>query len=130
MDLLSRRPASVTAALVLVLLDALFWMGFGIIVALGLHPALPDGAVVRWMYTFLAAGCSLALAALVVFLTRRGSARYNKIAYVLLAALLGLIALFTVLDQFGLSDLVVLLFTLAPLVLLIASRRWYFQPQP
>jgi hypothetical protein len=50
-----------------------------------------------------------------------------RLAYYGLLGLLGWIAFLTITDEFGVADLVVLILTLTPLLLLIKDRGWYFQ---
>jgi len=90
---------------------------------------LPAKAAIWWAYTLLPIGCSAALAGLGFSLVRRSPTGLKKIAFPLLAGLLALIAVFILLDEFGPADLLVLLLTLAPLGLLLATRRWYLQPR-
>jgi predicted membrane channel-forming protein YqfA (hemolysin III family) len=60
-----------------------------------------------------------------VFLRRRSS-----LAYYLTLGLLSVISLLTLTDDFGLSDLIVLIITIAPFVLLIKDRGWYLERYP
>ena len=115
------RPRSVSAAIILILVEALIWLAFGIIVALGLHPALPDNLMIQSSIAFLAVAGSISLLLLVIFLSKR-----FRFAYYLSATLLGIIAILTVADDFGLADLFVLILTLAPLILLLSGRRWFY----
>ena len=50
---MTQQPRSVSIAFVFMLLDALIWLTFGLIVALGAHPALPDVPLVRWSMAVL-----------------------------------------------------------------------------
>lgn len=118
----ARRPASVTAALILILVNALIWLAFGIVVASGAHPALLQEALLRWAMAAAAVACAIGLAALAFFLARR-----SKIAYYSSVGLLAAVAALTVMDEFGLADLPGLLVTLAALALLASSRHWYLR---
>jgi predicted membrane channel-forming protein YqfA (hemolysin III family) len=60
-----------------------------------------------------------------LFLRRR-----SRLAYYLALGLLAVISLLTITDEFGLSDLIVLIITVAPLMLLIKDRAWYLQRAP
>jgi hypothetical protein len=102
------------------LLNAIFWIGFGISMALGIHPAIPENALLRWTMVILSFICGLTLAGGVILL-----ARHNKIAYYLVGVLLSAIAVLSITDQIGFTDLSILLITIVALILLIKDRRWY-----
>ena len=115
-------PVTVRIAFSLIFLVAFVWVLFGVIVVARLHPALPDLPAIRWGIGFTAIFAGAILAGLDVLLLKR-----NR--FVFWALLVGLIflALATFLDQFGWVDLLILLFTLVPAVLLIRDRKWYLQ---
>jgi lysylphosphatidylglycerol synthetase-like protein (DUF2156 family) len=115
-----RRPFSVTASIILVLLNALVWLFFAVIVALDLHPGLPDSSAVRWIMGLLAFGCACALILLAVLL-----AKCVRIAYIPALGLLGLLIVLTIADDVGWVDLAYLVLASTPLVLMIKDRSWY-----
>jgi hypothetical protein len=117
-----RRPFSVTATFLLILINALVWIGFAAIVALDLHPALPDSSTVRWVMGILAFGCGCALIALVVLLGKR-----IRIAYFPTLGLLALLAVLTFTDDVGLADWIYLLLVTTPLIMLVRDRSWYLK---
>ena len=55
--------------------------------------------------------------------------RRSRLAFNAAAALLALIAVLSITDQFGLADLVSLLLSLVPLVLLLKDRTWYLHAE-
>jgi lysylphosphatidylglycerol synthetase-like protein (DUF2156 family) len=115
-------PVTVRITFLLLLLNALVWLVFGVIVALGVHPALPAEGLYRWgmaLVSFLAAAV---LISLMVSLRRRW-----KPAWYLAVAALVVSALLTLFDDFGWIDLAVLMVILLPLVLLVVDRRWYIE---
>ena len=122
---MTKPPSTVTAAHFLLLLNALVWLVFGIIVAAGLHPSMPESDVFRWTMAVLALLTTSVLLGLWVFLRRR-----SGIAYYLTIGLLVVLSILTVTDEFGLSDLIVLIIIAAPLVLLIKARAWYLRRNP
>jgi len=122
---MTKRPVSVSVALLLVLVNASLWLTFGTIVASGNHPSIPDIPLVRWGMAFLALGAAGIMLGL-HFLLRRQS----RAAYYVALGLLATISLLIFADQFGLADLVVLLVTLAPLALLIKDRAWFLREGP
>ena len=117
-----RPPISATFTLVFILLNALFWLGFGIIIALDLHPALPNQPFIKTIMTFFALGISGIMVGLFIFLRKR-----NQITYYLTVGILAGIALLTIFDEFGVADLIVLIINLVPLILLIKDRDWFLQ---
>jgi len=119
---MTKTPASVSAVLVFLLLNALVWLGFAIILASGVHPSMPVSNQVRWIMAILAFLIAGALLGLCIFLRRR-----NRIAYFLTLGLLLVTSFLTVTDQFGLSDLIVLTVMVIPFGLLIKDRGWYLQ---
>ena len=117
------RPASVTACLILMLLSAFAWLALGIIVATGLHPAIPASPSVRAGMASGSMAAAGTLAGLAILLARRMGHAY----YLSLAAL-SISALAILFDDVGWIDLFALLLNLVPLFLLIKDRAWYLQP--
>jgi len=114
------RPLSVTIALTFILLDALIWLGLGVIIAANAHPALPNVPIVRGIMAFLSLATAGILLGVFIFLRKPG-----RIAYFIALGLLAAIAFLTIFDQFGLVDLVVLAINIVPLFLLLKDRAWY-----
>jgi hypothetical protein len=119
------RPLSVTATLVLVLLNAIFWLVLGVIVIAGLQPGLPDLplykailAVLSFAAAGMLLGCFIALP------------RHNRLAYAFTLAVFTAASIVIFFDQVGWIDLAVLALNLAPLALLIRDRAWYLQKSP
>lgn len=117
-----KKPFTVTIAFVFILFNALVWLGFTILIAGNLHPALPDLPAARWIMGILAFGCAGTLIALAVVLLRR-----VRPAYFLTAGLLALLVILTITDEVGLADLVYLVIAATPLILLIKDRSWYLK---
>jgi hypothetical protein len=120
---MDKPPASVSATRVLIYLNALIWLAFALIVAFGLHPALPEGALFKWVMVILALAAGLGLLGVYALLRR-----YGGVAYYLMLASLAFIALLTVTDDFGVSDLLVLIVNVAAIFLLIKDRAFYLRP--
>jgi hypothetical protein len=108
-------------ALLLILLDALFWFIFSFLLAAGLHPSIPEGDLVRWGMAGLSTLTAGALL-LSVFMLRKRS----RVAYLLTLSLLGMISVLTVTDEFGFADLLVLLLHVIPMLFLWFERRQFF----
>ena len=109
---------------IFMLLNALVWLVLGIIVLTDLHPAIPDGAAIHRTMGGLLMTAAILMLALAVLLRRR-----KRIAYWLTLALLAPILVVTIMDQFGLSNLIVVLMHLAPFVLLLRNREWFINTQ-
>ncbi|MCI0518822.1 MAG: hypothetical protein L0Z70_01025 [Chloroflexi bacterium] len=122
---MDKKPATFTAALWLILANALLWLGFAVLVVSGAHPAMPDDPLVRGIVAGLALLASGALAGLYVLLAKRSGPAYFAALVLLL-----FIALLTVADEVGIWDFAVLLLTLAPVILLLFPRAWYFRRGP
>jgi hypothetical protein len=119
---MTTMPVKVRITFLLILLNALVWLVFGMIVLLGLHPALPAEGLYRWgmaVVSFLAAAVLI-----ILFLLLR---RRWKPAWYLAVTALAVSALVTLLDDFGGIDLAVLAVMLLPLVVLVVDRRWYME---
>ena len=119
------RSPSVSATFALIVLNALIWLAFGVIVAANVHPALPDLPLFKGIMALLSFTVSGMLLVLVVFLGKQ-----NRAAYYLTLILLNAVSLLTFFDDFGLTDLVVLVINIAPFVLMIKNRAWYLQARP
>ena len=120
---MTHRPLSVTVTLTLILFDAALWLAFGLIVAVGLHPALPDNLVYKVILSIASFGAALVLAGLSVLLTR-----HNRAGYFLTLTFLSMAALAFFLDDVGWVDLAFLPVTLLPAALLLKDRNWYLHP--
>lgn len=115
-----KEPVSVSITLWLFLIMAVMWLGFSLIVAIGLQPSYATLGAFRWLMAGLTFTAGLILIALWMLLKR-----HYRIAWyggVLLLAAMTLAGLF---DDIGLIDVLYMVGTLVPLVLLIKDRRWY-----
>lgn len=109
---------TVRLTLGLILLNAAVWLVFAVLVLDWAVPGLPDLPALRGLMAGLALVCSLALTAF--FLRRRA-----RLALVAAMLLLTTIAVLSITDQVGWLDLLSLLISLVPLVLLGKDRHWY-----
>ncbi len=122
---MTNRPRSVTVVFGFFGLNALVWLAFGLLIAFNLHPALPNDPLLKGLMAILSLGLAGTLLGLLFLLLRR-----SQIAYFGAVGLLALSCLMLVFDDFGLADLVFLLISLAPLVLLLKDRAWYLEKRP
>jgi hypothetical protein len=120
---MSKPPVLASVGLLLLRINALLWLAFGILTASGAHPGIPDTPFIRWGMASLAIGGALLLLTLDHFLRK-----HSRVAYVGTLALLSFIAISLLADQFGLADLAVLILTAAPILLLAKEHDWYLQP--
>ncbi len=117
-----RPPVPAFVSMLLLRINALLWLAFGVLTASGAHPGIPDTPLVRWGLSALALGCGVVLLTLDHFLRR-----HSRVAYFGALALLSAIAISLLADQFGLPDLVVLVLTVVPIILLVRERGWFLQ---
>jgi lysylphosphatidylglycerol synthetase-like protein (DUF2156 family) len=117
---MTRPPVSVTVTIGLILVNAIVWIAFAVIVAARMHPSLPAGDLVRVIMASLALLAAAVLVFLSIMLRRR-----SRWGYILTVAALILLAALTIADEVGLADLVVLAIAVIPLSLLIKDRAWY-----
>jgi lysylphosphatidylglycerol synthetase-like protein (DUF2156 family) len=122
---MARRPPSVSVTLIFFILNALIWLALGLIIAAGIHPALPDDPTIKWVMMLLSLGIAAILLGLFFFLRRP-----VRFAWPVALGFLVVTCLAGVFDDFGWVDLLVLLVNLVPIVLLIKDRAWYLQEKP
>ncbi len=111
---------TVGATRVLVVVASMIWFGMALLIALGLHPALPQQPAYRWLMGILALVASIGLITCYSIMRRGHTWAYNLLAVMLLG-----IVVLSVMDQFGWVDLLVLVIHLSALTLLLKDRRHY-----
>lgn len=107
-------------ALGLILLEAVVWLVFGLIIVLQLHPALPSSPSLQTAMVVFSWLIAVGLVVLFVLLRRR-----TRGVYVVTLVLLELLALLTILDDMGWIDAVVFLVATASFATLMAGGKWY-----
>lgn len=115
-------PKTVKLTLIFLLINALVWFLFALIILLGLHPALPEDVLYKWgmaALSLVAAGVMVGL-----FLLLKNRVQWGW--YAALAAL-AFSVLLTIFDDVGWIDVAVMLVMLVPLVLIIRDRKWYLK---
>ena len=110
------------SAILLLVANALIWLLFAILVPLGYPASLPDDPASRWFLSAAFLAGSLVQAFLVFMLIHRW-----KPAFPLAVILLVLLACLSLLDDFGLPDLLYLLLVIATLICLFLGRHWFLQ---
>jgi len=119
---MNRLPTSVSATLILIILNAAFWLVFAFLVVFGAIPSIPTDGVIKWVMVILALGVSGFLTAIVILLRGR-----NRLGFYTGVAILATISVLSITDQFGLPDLFTLLISLVALGLMLKDRSWYLQ---
>ena len=115
-----KRPISVVINFIFILINDFIWLILGIIIAADIHPALPGLPAMK----SIMAGLSISIACIILILVFLLYKRKRAAFYLILAFFAGL-AVLTVFDDVGVSDLVVLVINIIPIILLIKDRAWY-----
>jgi len=117
-------PRTTITTQILILLNAAIWAGYAIYTLLTRNTAGIGLSAATWIMSALALAAAAALVVVVLLLRKR-----NRWGYPFGLALLALIAVLSITDEFGLLDALSLLISLAPLILLIRDRNWYLQKE-
>lgn len=119
---MNKQPITVKLTFILILINAVFWFGYGVLMGLGGIAPMSANLSARWVMGGLALVSAAALAGVAYLLSKR-----IKLVYFGSVVLLALIAVLSITDQVGWLDLFSLLASLVPLVLLIKDGRWYLR---
>lgn len=115
-----KTPITVRITFALLVIHAIFWLGFGVAVLLRLHPAMPESPALLVLMGTLAIGAGIVFILMIVFLFRHWKPAFHFSLF-----FLAVVVFFTFADDVGGSDLVYLAAVLAPIILLVVDRRWY-----
>lgn len=115
-----RAPDSVRVTVLLIGLNAAFWLVYALLVAFGDIPTISANPIMRWFIAGLAFAASACLAALAFFLWRR-----NQLAFYAAGIVLTAIAVLSLADEVGLPDVATMIVSLLALGLMWKDRRWY-----
>ena len=122
---MTHRPVTVTISLVIILLNALIWFILAIMIAANAVPGLGDLPSMRWVLGFLSVAIGGILLVLTYFIYKHSlKAYYLTLAFFIFTSNL------VIFDDVGLADIIVLIISLIPIVLLIKDRAWYLQVEP
>jgi lysylphosphatidylglycerol synthetase-like protein (DUF2156 family) len=119
---MTHRPLSVTVTLIFLFLNALIWLALGVIIAVNAHPALPDLPIVKGVMAILSFCAAGILLGLLILLRKR-----TRIAWFVALGFLAATSILTIFDDFGWTDLIVLVINIIPIVLLIKDRAWFLE---
>jgi hypothetical protein len=117
---MTSTPSTVRYTRLLILINALFWLAFSVITAVGAHPSYEEASVLRWAM----ATAALLVAGILGTLAGRLQSR-SRLVYWLAVTSLAAMTVAAVLDELGPADLVFIIMTLLPLALLLKDRDWY-----
>jgi lysylphosphatidylglycerol synthetase-like protein (DUF2156 family) len=112
-------------ALGMMLVEAVVWLVFGLIIVLKLHPALPSSPTLQTLMVVFSWLIAAGLVVLFILLRRR-----TRGVYVITLVLLELLAVLSILDDIGLIDLVVALVASISFAALLAGGKWYSSKAP
>jgi len=119
------RPVTVTINLAIILLNALIWLILAIMIAVNAVPGLGDQISMRWALGFLSIAIAIILLALTYFCYQHSlKAYYLTLVFFIFTSVL------VIFDDVGLADIIVLMISITPIVLLIKDRKWYLQLKP
>jgi len=108
--------------MIFVLLNALIWLVLGLLITVNRIPGIPNLPAMKVAMVILSFAFAAVLFGLVFFIQR-----HNRVAYLLALVIFIGTCLLTFIDDVGLSDVVVLVLNIIPIVLLIKDRKWYIQ---
>jgi hypothetical protein len=89
------------------------------------HPALPVPLELKAILAVLSIFMAGILTGLFVFLLKG-----NRVAYYLIIAFFFVVSILTIFDDVGVSDIIVLVLNILPIIILIKDRNWYRRVQP
>jgi hypothetical protein len=123
--LVINRPITVTINLVVILLNELIWLILAITLTANTLPGLANLPTVRWIFALLSIAIAILLLVLTLFLFI-----HSRNAYFLSLAFFVITSILVIFDDIGLADIIVLIISLIPVVLLIKDRAWYLKLMP
>jgi hypothetical protein len=115
-------PPSAAITHGLILLGALIWFLFGILLALNAHPGFPNDPLTRNVMAAMSLVGGFVVLVLLVLLRQR-----RRLAYFGMLAALTASALALFFDEIGPVDFLFLAITIIPIGLLIRDRPWYLR---
>jgi len=115
-------PVTVQVTQIIILVVGIVWVGFSLYMAVGPDPSFAKLGAYRWIMAAMTFVPGL-LCVVLWFLLRK---RWKPAWYVSVIGL-GLMALAIIFDQVGWVDILVMLGSAIPLVLLIIDRKWYLK---
>ena len=121
---MKRFLKTVSPTLILILLNAAFWLGYAIFTIAGNTDPAAASYTNKWVFSILALATAAALVVL-FFLLRK----HIRFAYYVSLFMLALLAVLSVTDQVGWLDVFSLLISAIPFALMLKDRKWYLRVQ-
>ena len=115
-------PVTVKVTPILILVIGILWIGFSIFIALGLHPIYSQMGGFQWIIAAMSLVPGVILVVLWYLLRK-----HWKPAWYLAVIALASVTIAGIFDQIGWVDILVMLGSAIPLILLIIDRKWYLQ---
>ena len=119
---MKNAPVVIKIALAFMLINALMWFVIGVLVAVNVHPGVPDDAALKSLMMLGMFGGAVILALLYLLLRRQ-----RRLAFFITLVVLAVIIMLTLFDQVGWADIVGLALAFIPFVLLILGRKVFLQ---
>lgn len=117
-----KTPVTVQVTQIIILVVGIAWIGFSLYMAIGPDPSFAKLGAYRWIMAAMTFVPGLVCVVLWALLRKRW-----KPAWYVAVIGLGLMTLAIVFDQVGWVDILVMLGSAIPLVLLIIDRKWYLK---
>ncbi|HCS39098.1 MAG TPA: hypothetical protein DIW44_05870 [Anaerolineaceae bacterium] len=119
---ITKIPNSVTLTQIIILVIGIVWIGFSLYMAIGPDPSFAQLGAYRWIMAGMTFAPGLFLVVMWFLLRKRW-----KPAWYLAVIALGLMSVVIIFDQVGWVDVLVMLGSAIPFVLLIIDRKWYLK---
>jgi LPXTG-motif cell wall-anchored protein len=119
---MTKRPLTVTVTLVFILLNAFLWLALGFIIALNALPGLAELPDTNGILAILSIAVGGILLALTFFLYKQ-----SRNAFFLTVAFFVFTSILVIFDDVGLADVIFIVISLIPVILLIKDRAWYLR---
>lgn len=118
----AKMPITVAVTQLIILVVGIAWIGFSLYMAIGPDPSFAQLGAYRWIMAAMTFVPGLICVALWALLRKRW-----KPAWYLAVISLGLMTVAIIFDQVGWVDVIVMLGSAVPFVLLIIDRKWYLK---
>jgi len=117
-----KTPVTIKVNLIIILVVGIVWLGYSLYMAIGPDPSFAKLGTLRWIIAGTTFVPGLVCVVLWFLLRKRW-----KPAWYLAVIALALMTIAGFFDQIGWVDVLVMLGSVVPLVLLIIDRKWYLK---
>lgn len=118
----TNNPVTVKLTQIIILVVGIVWIGFSLYMVIGPDPSIAQLGAYRWIIAAMTFAPGLFLVVMWFLLRKRW-----KPAWYLAVIALGLMSVVIIFDQVGWVDVLVMLGSAIPFVLLIIDRKWYLK---